>query len=242
MGLGKTVQLAAFLGGLRRSGRLRSALIVAPATLMSQWAAELFAWAPRCRVVVLHRSAAAFAAQPPHKVARFVRKALALDGVVCITTYESLKLLRQPLLAHPWSYVALDEGQRIRNPDADVTVCAKQLATVHRVILSGTPIQNDLRELWSLFDFCFPGRLGTLPAFEAEMATPIRIGGYANASASQAQLAYRCALVLRDLVHPYLLRRMKRDIMKILPMPKKTEQVGVVCFGCCRWWLSKALH
>lgn len=69
-GLGKTVQLAAFLGGLRRSGRLCSggALIVAPATLMSQWAAELHAWAPRCRVVVLHRSAAAFAAQPPHKV------------------------------------------------------------------------------------------------------------------------------------------------------------------------------
>ena len=227
MGLGKTVQLSTFLSGLHRSGRLRSgALIVAPATLMSHWASELYAWAPCLRVVVLHRSAAAFAAQPAHKVGRFVRRVLGLgDGLVCITTYESLKLLRKELLSHAWSYVALDEGQTIRNPDADVTVCAKQLPTVHRLILSGTPIQNNLRELWSLFDFCFPGRLGTLPAFETELAIPIRLGGYSNATPTQAQLAYRCALVLRDLIHPYLLRRMKKDIMQILPMPKKTEQV-----------------
>eukprot|EP00956_Cyclotella_meneghiniana_P036618 scaffold127972_cov49-Cyclotella_meneghiniana.AAC.2 len=86
--------------------------------------------------------------------------------------------------------------------------------------MSGTPIQNDLRELWSLFDFIFPGRLGTLPAFEAEFAEPIKRGGYSNASPMQdlvantiaVQLAYRMALVLRDLINPYLLRRQKKDI------------------------------
>lgn len=62
-----------------------------------------------------------------------------------------------------------------------VTLICKQIRTVHRLILTGTPIQNNLRELWSLFDFVFPGRLGTLPAFEAEFANPIRVGGYANA-------------------------------------------------------------
>jgi DNA excision repair protein ERCC-6 len=225
MGLGKSVQLAAFLGGLHRSGRLRSALVVAPATLMAQWASELFSWAPRLRVVILHRSGQAFAAQPRHKVGKFIRRAVGLGGVVALTTYEGLKLYREQLLPHVWDYVALDEGQKIRNPDAEVTVCSKQLATVHRVILSGTPIQNNLKELWSLFDFVFPGRLGTLPTFEAELATPIRMGGYSNATPSQAQLAYRCALVLRDLINPYLLRRMKKDIMSILPMPPKTEQV-----------------
>lgn len=225
MGLGKTVQLSAFLGGLHESGYLTTALIICPATIIAQWVSELSTWAPKLRVVVLHRSGRAFAAQPGHKVPRFVSRVLRMRGVACITTYESLKTLRDVLLPHAWTYVVLDEGQKIRNPDAEITVCAKQLATVHRLILSGTPIQNNLRELWSLFDFVFPGRLGTLPAFETEMALPIRVGGYSNATHHQVQLAYRCAVVLKTLISPYLLRRMKVDIMEILPMPKKTEQV-----------------
>jgi len=84
---------------------------------------------------------------------------------------------------------------------------------------------NDLRELWSLFDFVFPGRLGTLPAFENEFAEPIKRGGYSNASPMQVQLAYRCALVLRDLINPYLLRRLKKDIKEVNRMPGKKEQV-----------------
>ena len=91
----------------------------------------------------------------------------------------------------------------------------QRMRTPHRLLMSGTPIQNDLRELWSLFDFVFPGRLGTLPAFEAEFADPIRRGGYSNASPMQVQLAYRCALVLRDLINPYLLRRQKKDIKEV---------------------------
>ena len=70
-------------------------------------------------------------------------------------------------------------------PVVQVTLAAKQLATVHRVIMSGSPIQNRLTELWSLFDFVFPGKLGTLPVFRAQFALPIQFGGYANASAQQ---------------------------------------------------------
>lgn len=69
-----------------------------------------------------------------------------------------------------------------------ITLVAKQLATVHRIIMSGSPIQNHLTELWSLFDFVFPGKLGTLPVFRAQFALPIQIGGYANASAMQVCL------------------------------------------------------
>ncbi len=68
-----------------------------------------------------------------------------------------------------------------------MTLAAKQLATVHRVIMSGSPIQNRLAELWSLFDFVFPGKLGTLPVFRAQFALPIQFGGYANASAQQVR-------------------------------------------------------
>lgn len=101
----------------------------------------------------------------------------------------------------------------------------KSLRTVHRLLLSGTPIQNNLRELWSLFDFVHPGRLGTLPAFEVEFADPIKVGGFTNASPMQVQLAYRCAMVLKDLIGPYLLRRQKKDIKEVTRMPGKTEQV-----------------
>ncbi|GFR43344.1 hypothetical protein Agub_g4266, partial [Astrephomene gubernaculifera] len=116
-----------------------------------------------------------------------------------------------------------DEGHKIRNPDSEITLVCKQLHTVHRLILSGSPIQNRLAELWSLFDFIFPGKLGTLPVFQAQFAVPIQVGGYANASPLQATTAFRCALVLRDLIAPYLLRRRKADVATQLPA--KTEQV-----------------
>lgn len=109
-----------------------------------------------------------------------------------------------------------------RNPDAEVTLTAKQMPTVHRLILTGAPIQNRLTELWSLFDFVFPGKLGTLPVFQAQFGLPIQIGGYANASALQVSTAYKCAVVLRDVVGPYLLRRRKADVD--VALPPKTEQ------------------
>ena len=118
-------------------------------------------------------------------------------GYAVVTTYENLRRNIETYCEHPWSYIVLDEAQKIRNPDADVTLACKKMRTPHRIAMSGTPIQNDLRELWSLFDFVFPGRLGTLPAFESEFADPIKRGGYSNASPMQVQLAYRCALMLR---------------------------------------------
>ena len=85
--------------------------------------------------------------------------------------------------------------------------------------------QNDFSELWSLFDFCFPSRLGTLPAFQQELADPIKRGGYSNATPMQVQMAYRCAIVVRDLIGPYLLRRTKKEVKEVALMPKKTEHV-----------------
>lgn len=81
------------------------------------------------------------------------------DGVV-ITTYESLRLQEEDLHRIDWQYIILDEGHKIRNPEADITQVCKRFDTPHRIILSGSPIQNSLRELWSLFDFIYPGKLG----------------------------------------------------------------------------------
>jgi len=147
------------------------------------------------------------------------------NGYIIVTTYENIRKNVDIWVNHHWSYVVIDEGQRIKNPNADVTLACKRLRTPHRVLVTATPISNNLVELWSLFDFAVPGRLGTLPSFETEFAEPIKRGGYANASQMQVQLAYRCALVLRDLVNPYLLRRQKKDIEEVQRLPGKTEHI-----------------
>lgn len=145
------------------------------------------------------------------------------DGHVLITTYVGLRLHADALLDVKWGYAILDEGHKIRNPDSDISLTCKQLKTNNRIILSGTPIQNNLTELWSLFDFIYPGKLGTLPVFQQQFANPINMGGYANASNIQVKTGYKCAVALRDLVSPYLLRRVKSDVAKDLP--KKNEMV-----------------
>ncbi|KAI9102025.1 hypothetical protein DFS34DRAFT_647809 [Phlyctochytrium arcticum] len=157
------------------------------------------------------------------KRARTLIQRVIKQGHILMTTYAGIRIYSHLLLPVEWAYCILDEGHKIRNPDADITLVCKQIKTPHRIILSGTPIQNNLTEIWSLFDFVFPGRLGTLPVFQTQFAAPINIGGYANASNVQVQTAHKCAVVLRDLISPYLLRRMKVDVAKQLPA--KREQV-----------------
>mmetsp|Transcript_23904 Transcript_23904/g.40058 ORF Transcript_23904/g.40058 Transcript_23904/m.40058 type:complete len:1147 (-) Transcript_23904:25-3465(-) len=217
MGLGKTIQVIALLAGLHNSSMFGPSVIVCPATVMKQWVREFHKWYPVMRVAILHESGSEGSSRSA------VIKKIAKNGDVLVTSFEQVRINRKLLLEQSWQYVVLDEGHKIRNPDADITLACKQFPTVHRLILTGSPIQNNLTELWSIFDFVFPGKLGTLPVFQTQFAVPISMGGYANASQLQVQMAYRCAVVLRDLINPYLLRRMKSDVKALLP--KKSEQV-----------------
>ncbi|XP_077226568.1 chromatin remodeling 8 isoform X1 [Tasmannia lanceolata] len=251
MGLGKTVQVLAFLGALHFSKMYKPSIVICPVTLLRQWRREARKWYPSFRVEILHDSARVPTNRKKRAISDetdnesdnsldndngrklhlktskkwdfLIDRLLRSDSGLLITTYEQLRLLGEKLLDIEWGYAILDEGHRIRNPNADVTLVCKQLQTVHRIIMSGAPIQNKLTELWSLFDFVFPGKLGVLPVFEMEFAVPISVGGYANATPLQVSTAYRCAVVLRDLIMPYLLRRMKTDVNAQLP--KKTEHV-----------------
>ncbi|QCE06707.1 protein CHROMATIN REMODELING 8 [Vigna unguiculata] len=252
MGLGKTVQVLSFLGALHYSGMYKPSIIVCPVTLLRQWKREANKWYPKFLVELLHESAEDSAPRkkrakseetdcetnsssdndyekgvPPSRNTRnwesLINRVMRSESGLLITTYEQLRILGDQLLDIQWGYAVLDEGHKIRNPNAEVTLVCKQLQTVHRIIMTGAPIQNKLTELWSLFDFVFPGKLGVLPVFEVEFAVPIAVGGYANASPLQVSTAYRCAVVLRDLIMPYLLRRMKADVNAQLP--KKTEHV-----------------
>ncbi|KAL8186660.1 UNVERIFIED_CONTAM: DNA excision repair protein ERCC-6 [Gekko kuhli] len=163
-------------------------------------------------------------AKVPLSPVKLIREMVACNGIL-ITSYSFIRLLQDSIHGYDWHYVILDEGHKIRNPNAAVTVACKQFRTPHRIILSGSPMQNNLKELWSLIDFVFPGKLGTLPVFMEQFSVPITMGGYANASPVQVKTAYRCACVLRDTINPYLLRRMKSDVQMSLSLPDKNEQV-----------------
>lgn len=222
---------------MHRERRVRTVLLLCPASVLLQWVREFHKWYPMMRVVLLHGSGSGVTLAG-RTYAQLIQEVLEDDdddddnqhtigsgGGVVISTYENVRQYQELFMDVEWDYVVLDEGHRIRNPDAEITLVCKQLKTVHRIILTGTPIQNRLRELWSLFDFVYPGKLGTLPTFDDEFVLPIRTGGYANASKMQVLMAYKCALVLKDLINPYLLRRTKKEIQHVTKMPEKMEQI-----------------
>ncbi|XP_009979542.1 PREDICTED: DNA excision repair protein ERCC-6-like [Tauraco erythrolophus] len=230
MGLGKTIQIIAFLAGLSyskirtrgsnyRYQGLGPTVIVCPATVMHQWVKEFHTWWPPFRVAILHETGSY-----TNKKAKLIREIASCHGIL-ITSYSYIRLMQDNIHSYDWHYVILDEGHKIRNPNAAVTLACKQFRTPHRIILSGSPMQNNLKELWSLFDFVFPGKLGTLPVFMEQFSVPITMGGYSNASPVQVKTAYKCACVLRDTINPYLLRRMKADVKMSLSLPDKNEQV-----------------
>ena len=164
MGLGKTVQVCSFLGAMAANRFIDSVLIVAPATMLAHWLSELSVWAPGLRRIMMHRSGETDGAsrvvskgmlrslQKWLKNARSDRVNEAIDdedynekgadafcgsGYAIVTTYESIRRAPDEWVNHNWSYVVLDEGQKIRNPDADVTLACKRLRTPHRLLLSG---------------------------------------------------------------------------------------------------------
>ncbi|XP_063983624.1 DNA excision repair protein ERCC-6-like [Diachasmimorpha longicaudata] len=227
MGLGKTIQIIAFLAGLDCSellsdgGRFRGlgpSLIVCPATLLEQWVDHFHSWYPALRVATLHQSGN-YQGTPSDLL-----ESLKTGGVL-LTSYTGVLRNSDVLIPFKWHYVILDEGHKIRNPAAKITKLVKKLSTPHRLLLTGSPMQNSLKELWSLFDFILPGKLGTLDAFIEHCATPITRGGYANASTLQEATALQVATMLKEAITPYLLRRTKIDVQHHLTLPDKNEQV-----------------
>ena len=198
MGLGKTIQVIALLLVMRRHGTPGPHLIVLPASLLGNWRAELERFAPDLRVHVAHRSAGDVD-HPP-----------ALESIdVVLTTYATLT--RQGWLqARAWGLVTLDEAQAIKNAQAKQTRAVKALRSRHRLVLTGTPVENSLADLWSLFDFCNPGLLGASADFKSFNTR--RLGP------DRANLG-----PLRALVRPYILRRLKTDRRVIADLPDKTE-------------------
>ena len=204
MGLGKTIQvLSLLLVQGRKSTERQPSLLVAPASLLANWAAEIERFAPGLTAMIVHPSA-----MTADQLRRVTPDKLAGTDLA-ITSYGTL--LRVPALADTnWHCVVLDEAQAIKNSNARQTRAAKALKAKARIALTGTPVENHLGDLWSIFDFINPGLLGTARQFTS----------YTKGLAERTHNPYG---PLRELVRPYILRRMKTDKSVIADLPDKTE-------------------
>ncbi|MFL6539799.1 MAG: SNF2-related protein, partial [Chthoniobacterales bacterium] len=196
MGLGKTVQTLAFLRALKAG---EPALIVCPSSLVTNWRNEAQRFAPDLRVVVL---------EGPDRHARFAE--IASSNIV-LTSYALLQRDAEKYRAIQFSTVVLDEAQHIKNPDTQNAQSAFALPAQHRFVLTGTPIENSVRDLWSIMNFALPGYLGSRADFRERYEQPLARG---EAPDVQRRLARR--------MRPFLLRRKKTDVAKELPA--KIEQ------------------
>ena len=203
MGLGKTVQILAFLEKLRREKPTARALLIVPASLLGNWQKEAQRFVPHMTFQVLHGTGSSTLAR------RFADS----EAFLTITSYR-LAASIGALQERVWDCVILDEAQAIKNPSAQQTRQIKKLKARMRIAMTGTPIENDLGNLWSLFDFLDKGLLGSSDEFRAFCRGLVeRPEGYAK---------------LKSMISPFLLRRVKTDKKIISDLPDKQEQVDYV--------------
>lgn len=203
MGLGKTVQILAYLETLRSKNPNARVLLVVPASLLGNWQKEAARFVPEMRVEVLHGAHAHVLEE------RFS----ASDAFLTITTYRMATGI-STLQQHTWDCVILDEAQAIKNPTTKQTRQIKKLQSRMRIAMTGTPIENDLTNLWSLFDFLDKGLLGSTDEFRSYCRRlEENPEGYAK---------------LKNMISPFLLRRVKTDKKIISDLPDKLEQTDFI--------------
>ncbi|MCP4995984.1 MAG: DEAD/DEAH box helicase, partial [Gammaproteobacteria bacterium] len=205
MGLGKTMQVISLLLGLKKKGSNHPSLLVLPASLIGNWKTELERFAPSLRCLFIHSS------QLNKKAMDAITEehAALLNIDLVLTTYGTL-MRQEWLQQQAWQLLVLDEAQAIKNPAARQSKAVKTLKAKSRIALTGTPVENRLSDLWSLFDFLNPGLLGSATRFK----------GFVKSLAARESDQYA---PLRNLVSPYILRRLKTDRSIISDLPEKTE-------------------
>ena len=203
MGLGKTIQVLGLLSLSRGNREPGTDLLVVPASIVDNWRLEIERFAPQLKVLIAHPSHI-----PSPELKRLSRRAVDAHDAV-ITTYGTV-MRTAWMRSHTWRNVVLDEAQAIKNPGAKQTKAVKALDSRWRLALTGTPVENRLGDLWSIFDFLNPGLLGSAKAFN----------GFCKSMASGTHGGYA---PLRRLVQPYVLRRLKTDKSVIADLPDKTE-------------------
>lgn len=209
MGLGKTVQVIARLTQEREQApeaeTVPPTLLIAPTSVVGNWRKEIQKFAPHLRSIVHHGNERAKAVKD--------FEAMADQNDVVITSFSLARKDSKLFDAVPWHRVVLDEAQNIKNPKAAQTKAILKLSATHRLALTGTPVENRLLDLWSIFNFLNPGYLGKQAQFRKNFELPIQKDNDRMQSAT-----------LKKLVEPFILRRLKTDKSIIKDLPDKVEQ------------------
>jgi hypothetical protein len=203
MGLGKTVQTLALLERDRASGVNRPALLICPTSVVGNWRKEVARFAPGLQVLVHHGLART-------RGEEFAEQAA--SHALVVSTYALMHRDIDLLKEIAWSGIILDEAQNIKNPDTRQSRAARSLTADYRIALTGTPVENNVGELWSIMDFLNPGFLGNHAEFRRRFLLPIQKRADSDA-----------ALQLRKLTAPFILRRLKTDTSVIQDLPAKME-------------------
>uniref|UniRef100_A0A3Q3DZY5 DNA excision repair protein ERCC-6-like n=1 Tax=Labrus bergylta TaxID=56723 RepID=A0A3Q3DZY5_9LABR len=212
MGLGKTIQVISFLSGMYDQELVKSALLVMPTSLITNWTKEFAKWTPGMRVKDFHGTSKAERNRNLEKVQR--------RGGVIITTYTMLMNNWQQLSSHngrefTWDYVILDEAHKIKTSTTKTAKSASAIPSKNRLLLTGTPVQNNLKELWALFDYACQGTLlGTAKTFKTEYENPITRAREKDATPGEKVLGSRMSETLMAIIKPYFLRRTKAEVQK----------------------------
>jgi TATA-binding protein-associated factor len=219
MGLGKTLQSICILASKHHERAERFAatrspdavhlpsLVVCPSTLTGHWKQEIQTYAGALRPIIYTGSRA-----ERDRIAKSLKK---YD--VVIISYDVLRNDIDTLAQQDWHYCILDEGHIIKNGKTKLSKAVKTVRAIHRLILSGTPIQNNVLELWSLFDFLMPGFLGSEKIFNERFGKPIAASRDAKSSSKEQEAGALALESLHKQVLPFLLRRLKEDVLDDLP-------------------------
>jgi len=195
MGLGKTIQVISLILKLKEEGVLKSpALVICPTTLMGNWMKELNMFAPSLKAASYHGA----------------ERKLDLKTDVLITTFAVLRIDIEEIKKTNWGMIIVDEAQNIKNPDTSQTIAVKSLKSDIKIAMTGTPVENKLTELWSIFDFINKGYLGSIRDFQKCYAIPI-----------ERFKQYEQAEKLKLSISPFVLRRLKTDKTIIDDLPEK---------------------
>jgi len=195
MGLGKTIQVISLLLKMKEDGLLKKpVLVICPTTLMGNWMKELQMFAPSLDAVIYHGA----------------ERQLDVNHDIILTTYAIMRIDVEELKKHTWGVIIVDEAQNIKNPDTAQTLAIKMLKSDVKIAMTGTPVENRLTELWSIFDFINKGYLGSLKDFQKSYAIPIE-RFKENSRAAKLKMS----------VSPFVLRRLKTDKNVITDLPEK---------------------
>ncbi|KAH9668733.1 protein CHROMATIN REMODELING 24 [Citrus sinensis] len=250
MGLGKTMQICGFLAGLFHSRLIKRALVVAPKTLLSHWIKELTAVGLSAKIREYFGTCV--------KTRQYELQYVLQDKGVLLTTYDIVRNNSKSLRGSSfisdeagdddaiWDYMILDEGHLIKNPSTQRAKSLLEIPSAHRIIISGTPIQNNLKELWALFNFCCPELLGDNKWFKEKYELPILRGNDKHALDREKRIGSAVAKELRERIQPYFLRRLKNevfhedDVTSSATLSKKNEMIVWLRLTSCQRQLYEA--